>query len=202
MKKLYMGFVLLFGFLIFVPHIAAATRITLSPEQEQEVKKQVQKNLNCLNERKAKLPVKYEGPNLKLTTIPRYFGISNISTGTDIKYYIDSVAIAEINGRNKDRFDEQQLKHMLSKKYTMKGGILGEGCTEYIHICHNDGYAGFWAYDVTNVPPNSYLKYIPETSEMQVITPADKKYKKFMDEYKKSEKLPQEERLQEKRELK
>lgn len=188
MTKKSLFFAFLFGFLTFVSQLAIATQVTLPPAEEQKIRKQVQENLNCLNEKKTKLPAKYQGPNLKLRSIPRNLDIANISTATGTEYYIDSVAVVEINKKNKDKFNEQQLKYILSRKYIAEVGVLGRGCAEYIRIHHMDGYAGFWAYEVTNVPPNSYLKYIPETSEMQVITPADDEYKKFVAEYRQQEK--------------
>ncbi|MBR4682017.1 MAG: hypothetical protein IKP06_01750 [Elusimicrobiaceae bacterium] len=193
MTKKSLFFTLLFVFLTFVLQLAVATQITLSPEEEQKVRKQIQEKLNCLNEKKEKLPAKYEGPNLKLKSMPRNFDVANISTSTGMEYYIDSAAVVEIGKKNKDTLPS---KYILSKKYTTKRGVVSGECAEYIQIHHIDGYAGFWAYEVTNVPPNSYLKYIPETSEMQVITPANEEYKKFITEYKRQEKKREEERPQ------
>ncbi len=195
MKKLYIGFILLFGFLTFVPQVAVGDiPIILSPQEEQKLKEDKQKSLTCLNEKKAKVPSKYEGPNLKLETIPNYkFQFS--SPGTNMKYYIDPVGIVGVRTKNIHyRLPEKRLKEVLKQNYVLTSIV--QNCVEYITIHEtNPSRENSYAYNVTNVPPNSYLKYIPETSEMQVITPTDKEYKKFMAEYKRREKRLEEERL-------
>ena len=73
MKKLSISFVLLFGFLIFVPQIAMAD-VALPPgfiseQKRKEIENDLKKQYSaCLQEHKSKLPKEYKGPNL--TIIP------------------------------------------------------------------------------------------------------------------------------------
>ena len=162
MKKLYIGFILLFGFLTFVPQVVVGDiPIILSPQEEQKLKEGKQKSLACLNEKKANIPAKYEGPNLKLETISQG-KFQFFSPGTNMKYYIDPIGILEVRKKNIDyrqyyKHYETKLKEVLKQNYTLTSIV--QNCVEYVTICETDpSRRNNYAYNVTNVPPNSYLK--------------------------------------------
>jgi len=165
MKKLYIGFILLFGFLTFVPQGVLADAISFSREEEkwwQEQKKataKFEKSLQCLYEKKLKLPQEYSGPNLKVERV-FYNGSDFSHKGNTGNEYI-------IEKTTKDIYNP------------IREGFIGRDCTEYIELLNN-----LWVYDVTNIPAGSHLKYIPATEEMEVLLPKDDSQKEFMAEQK------------------
>lgn len=166
MKKLYIGFILLFGFLAFVPQIALGDRIVLpriSETEAREIQKEQTKELECLKKKKSKINEEYTGPNLVSQAVPNYkrgeralvlYKERNISgktiyigsPSTTNQYYIENVRGVGIGG--------------------VAISIVSD-CKEYVM---NSDYEGF---DVTYVPPGSYLKYIPRTEEVQVFSPSE-----------------------------
>lgn len=178
MKKLYFVFILIFGFLAFVPQIALGDSAVSSQKIMKKIKEDKAKALACVHNRKANFPTKYEGQNLKLQYLPHY-GRESLPPTTNIEYFIDPASFLKLG-------KPPAIKELEEKPYKTNS-IANAECSEYVIIPFT-GYIPI-VYYVGDVPPNSYLKYIPETSEMQVITPTDKEYKKFMAEYKKQEKM-------------
>lgn len=158
MKKLYIGLILLFVFLSFVPQITLGDSIVfLSSQEKQEIEKRTQKELQCLYEKKLKLPKKYAGPNIKLETIP-YKGTINFRTPFDYP----STKILYFCG--------------LQNCYNRVISSVVNNCNEYV-VLKTDNFQGFrgnrHVYNITEVPPGSYLKYLPKTNELKILPPLE-----------------------------
>lgn len=191
MKKFFIPLVLLFGFFVFVPQIAMGDGVFyLSPQQKREIEENNKKELNCLYEKKAKLPSEYFGTDIKPKEIifgSGGFAFKNEDTNsknlrrrlawiyggkwltTNISYSINP---------------EDNLSHEFysANKYSVMSVVYK--CTEYVVMRKKTidmPYPGY-LYDVTNVPLGSHLKYIPETHEMQIINPASKEYEQIIKE--------------------
>ncbi|MBO7605250.1 MAG: hypothetical protein J6S61_02120 [Elusimicrobiaceae bacterium] len=166
MKKFPVCFILLFVFLAFTPQIALGDLILPSSEELEEQKKAeikrikiLKKELQCLYEKKLKLPQKYSGPNLKVERV--------FYDGSDFSY-------------KGNTGNEYVLEKTTKGIYNpIREGFIGRDCTEYIEFSNN-----LWFYNVTDVPVGSRLRYIPETEEMEVLPPANDSEKKFMSEQK------------------
>ena len=143
MKKLYIGFILLFGFLTFVPQIALGDMITPEREKYEEQKRQrreilQEKALACLSEKKAKISGKYEGQNLKLETRAcREYDCYS----TNMKYFIDPIGHLEIAKKDKyllgnttlsEKRRKKEIKRILSEDY-FKNSFVRE-CEEYLTV--------------------------------------------------------------------
>lgn len=199
MKKLYIGLILLFVFLSFVPQIALGDLIIIPEKEEiQKVKKQYEKDLLCINEKKAHLSEKYIGTNLKpenYKNIPYIFydlhdhpGLYKTDLSSKKQYEVDTYF------NELDNFDNPIHFHFNRQEPDfglIKQTSLVYNCKEYVMLysySQPEGgrvYTNITAYDVTNVPPGSYLKYISETKEFQVLSPTDKSYKKIIESQKK-----------------
>lgn len=158
MKKLYISFILLFGFLTFTPQVALGdSAFYLSPREKQEIERQTKKELQCLYEKKAKLPKKYTGSNIKLETIP-YRRIVNFR----IPFDYPSTKILYFCG----------LKHCFNR---VVESIVND-CNEYVVLkqYNHQGFRGDkYVYNITEVPPGSYLKYLPKTNELKILPPLE-----------------------------
>ncbi len=209
MKKSYLGFILLLGCLVFSPQIALGDSIMYKLFSPMEIHKKHMANINgalCLFEKKSNLPQKYTNGNLKIQKIPKnhsdyriksnYKPISTPSfeyttdiniTGQDVCGVIfncEKVSLPiEVVRANyiKENYGKK------SKGYNVKSYIFD--CKEYIigFIGEKDNglgglYTEPYGYDVTDVPVGSYLKYIPETHEVQVFSLDDKSYQQIIDE--------------------
>lgn len=113
------------------------------------LKAKKERDLQCFNNKKPEL-TEYTGPNLKPENIEskdkkhclaRFSGFTHTLPETQNKYDID-----------------------FPKWHNTGHKSFVCDCEEYIEI-REDGYK---CYDVTNVPPNSRLEYIPKTQEMKV----------------------------------
>lgn len=197
MKKLYISFILLFSFLAFVPQIAVGDLIIIPEKEEiQKVKKQYEKDLLCINEKKAHLSEKYIGTNLKpenYKNIPYIFydlhdhpGLYKTDLSSKKQYEVDIYLNELDNFDNPIYFNRQKPNFGLIKQTS-----LVYNCKEYVMLysySQPEGgrvYTNITAYDVTNVPPDSYLKYIPETKEFQVLPPTEESYKEIIESQKK-----------------
>ncbi|MBO7605544.1 MAG: hypothetical protein J6S61_03660 [Elusimicrobiaceae bacterium] len=189
MKKLYMSFILLFAFVVFAPCFAEAdVAIPPSPEEIARYNKELQlakeqnkKDIECLSEIKEDIPKEYKGPNLKIEkNIPQVFLRYDIDSSTQNIYYVDTYL--HVFGNFFDKYNRPVfgLRMKIGQAYN---------CKEYILLNNRpvleDGQYNFIehvpvAYDITDVPPGSYLKYIPETEEFQVLPPTEESYKEIM----------------------
>ena len=169
MKKLYFTSILILGFLAFVPQVNSADSLpsatiqklkqTKALQTKEQAEQNKQKNLLCLLDKKLKLSAKYKGSNLKLQTIS--IKKTNLEK-TTFKYFL---------------VDENTTAENLVYEYSQT-----IGCKEYIVIGPSwEENNAYYVYDVTNVPPNSYLQYIPKKSEMKVLPPTDKENKNIVE---------------------
>ena len=168
MKKIYIALILLFGFLAFVPQIAVGD-IPSYPRRSDVFNldkallnrqlKDISERKNeflCLYRKKLALPQVYDGPNLQLLPydIGELFG-----SVTELGYYGRSIM--------------------------WTSNILQNECRDIIIYReeknkYSTDLASLNYYDVTDVPPGSYLKFIPETKEMEVWSPRDNYYRQFL----------------------
>ena len=169
MKSLYLTLILLFGFLIFAPQAANADVIrrswnTINAPVETEKDRAVNqaKLLLCLYEKKLKVPQKYSGPALRKQAAfdkiqPQVFsGFKYFGYGHGHGYPGEHPT--KING------------------YTAYNGT---NCFEFFeHTSASSLNTEF--YDVTAIPPGSYLKYVRATDSYEVFSPKDNSYKQFI----------------------
>ncbi len=169
-KKIYISLVLLFGFFIFVPRIALADapyysagaikKIIKDKKKRKEMKKEY---ISCLQNYKSKLPMEYNGQNLKLEykEIRKY--LVNMWT-KNVDYWFET---------KNDYFVDVDTPTGTS---VLKLQSLAHDCeTEYLTII-------WWppiTVNVTNVKPGSHLKLVQGTDEVQVLPPNEKGHKIF-----------------------
>ena len=143
MKKIYLFPVLLIAF-ILLPQFSFAD-IVVAPNEGLDYNSVNRSSASCLRHKKQKLKP-YQGPNLKLKR-GRLFR-EKVSSGQN--YYLSSE----------------------SQTPTLEESILGD-CKDYIvfgTIGEGESKISLY-YDVTEVPPNSFLKYVSDTQELQVFPP-------------------------------
>ena len=168
MKKLYISFILIFGFLTFVPQIALGDEPFQMPLQQiEKIKKEQAKELQCLQEKKLKISKKYTGGNLKQEIVKDF---------QESRLAVETIKPKTIGGKEYMYHGEHVLTGSPQTKNSYTLDFYGHSfdnhsvvvnCKEYIITTEKrDG-----GYDITNVPVGSYLKYIPETKEMQVLPP-------------------------------
>lgn len=147
MKKIYLFFIILISALFFTPLCFADMVIAQNDGLERNT---VNKgSLSCLKRKKEKLTV-YKGANLRL------------KRGKLFKEKIPS-------GQNYFLSSESQVP-------TMEGSILGD-CRDYIiigSIGEGENKIALY-YDVTEIPPESFLKYISDSQELEVYPPRNAK---------------------------
>ncbi|MBO4707145.1 MAG: hypothetical protein J5594_01110 [Elusimicrobiaceae bacterium] len=187
MKKLHINFVLLFVFVIFVPCLVRADIARMPTREEmarhnkelQLAKEQSKKDIQCVLKRKADLSKEYKGPNLKMEKVTPHL-MRGVDFSTKNTYYVDTYL--HVFGNYFDKYNRP------ISGLRMKPG-LAYNCKEYIILNNRpmieNGQYNFKehtsvAYDVTDVPPGSYLKYIPETEEFQILPPTEASYKEIM----------------------
>ncbi|MBO4707817.1 MAG: hypothetical protein J5594_04610 [Elusimicrobiaceae bacterium] len=187
MKKLYIGFILLFGFLAFAPQVALGDSLPmLSLEKINQMREQQEKELNCFN--KNKLFTGY-GHNLKLEEIKgfqesRYATIigsgKQALTGsphTNNKYFLYR------EGRWPRNILITQYKEGEWEYNIIETPSVVVNCKEYIFVKYKSykeiskgphkihiGETPL-GINVSSVQPGSLLKYIPEREEVQVLSP-------------------------------
>lgn len=156
----------------------------------------------CLWEKKSNLPKEYKGPNLKFGPINSCYRFTYHSIPINLPRfdYLTNIKLENKDLRNMIHdYVEREHKHMTSRddyindasssrrhfkvhktlpqKHTVRNSICG--CNDYITVDY--GYDNTaYGYDITNVPLGSYLKFIPETKELQVISPTDNAYEKIL----------------------
>ena len=106
----------------------------------------------CVKEKKKNLPNEYTGPNLK-----------NMGERDALARFVDS--------GNKYFLDGKKVDGKVMIGYQPRFGHIS--CTECIFVNEDK-------YITTDVPPNSYLNYLPETQEIQVIDPSNEEYEILM----------------------
>lgn len=172
-KKIYISLVLLFGFFVFVTQNVLADLIDPMKKISDE---------ECIIDKKKKLSKKYKGPNLaiELNSI-NYPTSSYIRLGN--RYFIDLKTFDKEkcnNGKPWENNFEQDLK-----KYE-RGFYVN--CREYIKFNKKQdeslGEITTFFVDVTEVPPDSYLKYQPKKKTFKVISPTDKNYDSVIKKHK------------------
>ncbi len=105
----------------------------------------------------------------KETTATEHFDTSIVTKdGKIVKNEVREVCLL----RDYEVYDREEDEE---GRYTVNSFV--SNCKEYVEVFANR-YRGAYGYDVTDVPPGSYLKYIPETHEVQVISNNDDSYKK------------------------
>ncbi len=206
MKNFYISLLLL-GFFAFMPQITKADLIRTPQQQEtyEQWLKKVELDLKCVQEKKSKLFPKYMGPVIRLKAYDRYkhnwdtgrqypplFNLLGntrrlyLREGTKNRYFIDEKAFEkesfmpdtlEIDGNfNKD------LPVSYRSEYFEMG--LHKNCREYIGLIKKGNTDVYYFADVTEVPPNSYLKYLPKSETFKVIVPTDENYKEIVKKHK------------------
>ncbi len=200
MKKLYLGFILL-GFLALVPqNIKADVIIYYTPQETHEMSRVQVNSLQCFYNIKSNISMEYKGQNLALKEIPYRGGSSSFKYKPPVNPSYKYLTDANINGQdtcdlfpnggfNPDKEtglmvpDKTCYDHTISNrqenaKYDVNSFV--SDCREYVEVYGNYDYRfrSAYGYDVTDVPPGSYLKFIPETKEVQVISNKDESYKK------------------------
>ncbi len=195
MKKFFIPLILLCGFFVLIPQsILADVIIPVSNKEKQETEKQYKQDLICVNKIKAKLPQKYIGPNLKAkkqSETPYIFYTlykqpwENINLSTENEYMIDSYSNAL------DVFDRFPFQHeepvigitrQLSVVYDCREYIM---LYNYTQVENGPGGVVIIMYDVTDVPPGSYLKYITDKKEFKVLAPTQESYQEIIESQKK-----------------
>ena len=206
MKKSYIIFTSLFVLMMFAPNFIRAniawkyesnrSEYKSRKEGHKYWKKSIEDTL-CLLEKKSNLK-EYKGPNLKFGPICRnsysYVYDSIPVTFPRLEYLTDVLLENKdlrdmIPGYKEDRHFSGYISagatsHMhvtkhktLPKKHIVRSVICG--CNDYIYIHFGQGTTEY-GYDVTDVPIGSYLKFIPETKELQVISPKDGAYEEII----------------------
>ena len=215
MKKFFIPFVFLLGFLIFVPQITLADVLVMyTPQETHKKSHDIVKSLLCFYNKKINTP-NYEIKKLKLIEVPYYTSDPSLeyqpSNTPDYQYLTDAVVNSQdiCNQFPNEEEREEEFptsicnngvcrEQKLSKtckyvkyndsrtynenkkdtKYTVNSFVYD--CKEYIKVYSNTspGIRESYGYDVTDVPPGSYLKFIPETKEVHVISNKDDSYKK------------------------
>lgn len=173
MKKFFIPFVLLFGFLIFTPHISRATDIDIDFEA-------VKENRECFVKHKLNLSREYKGPNFKLDSSPELR--TQDFTSESLKSYFDEQI---------DDGWEYHIEYDSKKVFTVVSRMID---CETEEISFNEdlilGEAdlisnpNFTAVNVIDVPPGSTLKYLPETREIKIISPNEESYKHSVEQFK------------------
>ncbi len=198
MKNFYMPLLLL-GFLAFAPQVAKADLRSPAGEtkwMKDKIKEMADKGyypykggfiskegiiknfqntkyradiLLCFYKKKLGLMQDYQNNNLELKEIPEGVTRMNNSFFYNFAYYVDPSGETEVKKIQGIEYKPLGAVH--------HGSVLID-CNEYITM-------GNLGYDVTGVPPQSYLKYIPETQEMQVLVPKDYVYRqRYQSRYK------------------
>ena len=145
MKKLYIFFTLLLAF-ILLPQFSFAD-IVVAPNGGADYNSVNRSSVSCLRRKKQKINV-YNGPSLKLQRGKLFR--EKVSSGQS--YYLSSE----------------------SQTPTLEESYLGD-CRDYIifgTIGEGENRISLY-YDVTDVPPNSFLKYVSDTQELQVFPPRE-----------------------------
>ena len=172
MKKLYLTLILLFGFLAFVPQAVKADLLPRRspyynvsiPVAETEADRVVNQArlLQCLYEKKLKVPQKYTGTALKKQVIA---GKLRPSIFSGFKYFG--------YGHGYGYPGEHPTKINGYAAYD------GANCFEFFeHTSASSPDTQY--YDVTDIPPGSYLKYVRATDEYEVFSPKENSYKQFI----------------------
>lgn len=153
MKKLYILFITSILIFVFVPFCCADMVVAQTDELESGAVNR--SSLSCLNRKKSRIK-SYKGNNLQL------------KRGKLFKEDI-------LSGYNYFLSSESQTP-------TREGSLLGD-CKDYIVIGSIGERPNKIAlyYDVTEVPPNSFLKYISNTQELQVFPPRNDKGEEISD---------------------
>ncbi|MBO4707044.1 MAG: hypothetical protein J5594_00585 [Elusimicrobiaceae bacterium] len=175
MKNFFISLVLLFSVAIFASQIAVGepTDSALNPQSIPEWKPRI---VSCISNKKEQLPKEYIGPNLKLVEVPKEYSIATV---VEIK--------TDANGKKvltpiEHRFipcDPGQSYYVdVQEPYSVE--IIKKlskvcDCKEYVEVFGSKGY------EVTDVPIGSYLKYIPETKEMQVLPDTEESRKEILE---------------------
>ena len=209
MKIFCVSLFLLFGFMVYVPQAVGETIYPVSKARQKEVNEE---ELSCISQKKATLTKDYTGPNLKLIDVPQkhiYDTMVSVTinengekiftpieqgsalcTPTGNTYYIDvqSKQLRDLYNPqiNYNIYNSAKTKEKLADIVATGSKVCG--CKEYVEvfkIIHGQ-YSG---YEVTDVPADSYLKYIPETQEMQVLPNTEKSRKQIVKSQEKQIKL-------------
>jgi len=170
MKKFFTLLTLILGFLTLVPHIVMATSRVQSELELSENMKRL-KPVLCFLKHKLNLPREYEGHNLKLIATAsdvkdKLKPNREMYTGGDYLIEYDSDDVVKIVVSNVFDCKTEQLRI-----YVGLGNGGGKGRIEYI-------------VNIIDVPLGSTLKYMPETKEIQVISPSEEVYKEKIERYK------------------
>lgn len=145
MKKIYLFLVLIIAF-ILLPQFSFAD-IVVAPNEGLDYNSVNRSSLSCLRRKKQKIK-NYQGSNLKLKRGKLFR--EKVYSGQS--YYLSSE----------------------SQTPTLEESILGD-CKDYIvfgTIGEGESKISLY-YDVTEVPPNSFLKYVSDTQELQVFPPRE-----------------------------
>ncbi|MBO4707655.1 MAG: hypothetical protein J5594_03760 [Elusimicrobiaceae bacterium] len=154
------------------------------------------KSLECLGKKKSKLSQKYLGKDIRLKSCNKYKTNDDtedfyyklcsgetyfpvVSGLTENQYFIYGDNLAE------EYFGQENAeKILLGKSSSPKG--YHNNCHEYIPFSFFDTKSKSkieYFADITNVPPNSYLEYIPGNETLRVIAPADDNYADIAKKY-------------------
>ncbi|MBO4707483.1 MAG: hypothetical protein J5594_02855 [Elusimicrobiaceae bacterium] len=203
MKKLSISFILLLGFLALIPqNVEADVAVYYTPREVHEMSRVKVNSLQCFYKIKSNTPTEYKGQNLALKRVPYSYdsGFSSFKYKPPVKPSYKYSTDARINGQdtcdlfssggfNPDKetglmvpdktcYDHTINNRQENTKYDVNSFV--SDCREYVTV-YSNGHRAFrsaYGYDVTDVPPGSYLKFIPETKEVQVISNKDESYKK------------------------
>ena len=172
MKKLYIAFILLFGFLTFVPQIALGDLIGHKQvrRKSEEIIALQEKEWKCLNKKKSKLPEKYNGPSLKVENVPCRAPIIHSNARPENNTYTQTMATKWLDYKQNNYF------YTLEKEDGKVNNQLSciANCKEYIVIgIQQDNWRRVIGVDVTDVPAGSHLKYMPGIKEVQVFPPTE-----------------------------
>lgn len=144
MKKLFFYSLILLAVSVLLPQVSAADMI-VSQEEGQEYKTVNRGSISCLRRKKEKL-TGFTGKNLQL------------QRGKLFKEKVPSGQTYFLSSESQTPTAEESLLGNCRDYIVM--GSIGEGETKISLY-----------YDVTEIPPNSYLKYISNTQELQVFPP-------------------------------
>ena len=180
MKNFFIPLILLFGFTVYFPQFAQGGIIEpgARPLSEAEQDKANAEGISCLSKKKKQLSKDYTGPNLQFIEVPQeHFVDTVISVKTDADGKTVLTPVDQAFARCLFTFT-QNVYYIDASSIGMENMIVNPGkacgCREYLEL-FNKGIKEYYGYDVTDVPPESYLKYIPETKEMQVLPPPAEK---------------------------
>ena len=196
MKKFSIAFVFLFVFLTSITQVALGREI-MNRKEILDLRREILEDILCFYNEKLNSTQDYTNKTLKIqkvpvkpmmsvpsmiaedrTPMPKSFPMLEYITDVNIKAN-DLCGIApnctELRNTSSTESENSLTKFYFIHSYT-------KNCKEYVSVFtdlrHLDSDYG---YDVTNVPPGSYLQFIPETKEVLVIPSKEQAYKRHIE---------------------